>query len=62
MKRITLALALALAVALGSLTGCPEPAEVGAIPHQQVDDARNRVHAAEKKIEKQTNAAAAVTE
>ena len=60
MKRITLALGLALA--LGSLIGCPEAAEVGAIPHQQVDDARNRVHAAEKKIEKQTNAAADVTE
>lgn len=60
MKRMTLALALALT--LGSLTGCPEPAEVGAIPHQQVDDARNRVHAAEKKIEKQTNAAAEVAE
>lgn len=42
--------------------GCPDPADVGAIPGQRVQDAKARVHAAEVKIDKRTQEAAAAKE
>jgi hypothetical protein len=42
--------------------GCPDPADVGAIPGQRVQDAKARVHAAEVKIDKRTQEAAATKE
>lgn len=57
MKRIA---SLVVAVVIvAAAAACPDPAEVGHVPKQQLDDTRARVHNAEVKAQQATDAAAA---
>lgn len=52
MKRsLMLALPVGVVVVGVVIAGCPDPQDVGAIPHAQVDKARHRIDKAEVKLD-----------